>query len=305
MAGKQKPEPYQMRNPAKLMDDLPIQNLSIDQIQLPASQPRCYFDPTKMAQLVESVRSHGILEPLLVRPLAADRYELVAGERRLRAAREVGLKTVPIVSKPFSDQEAAQVALLENLQREDLNPIEETEGILQLLMIALQTDSESVVSLLHRSKNAKHRGQKLNQNVLVQLETIEKTLVSLGRFSIDSFRTSRLPLLKLPADILEALRQGQLEYTKAIALSRLKDDNQRAEVLAEVIAQNWSLGQIRSKIQALTAPKSASPQVRFVERYAQVGKQLQKAKVWKDATKRKRLNQLLGELEQLIASDEA
>lgn len=302
MAGHQRLEPYQIRN-RKILDDLPIQELPIDRIQLPASQPRRYFEPNKMAQLVESVRSHGILEPLIVRPLAADRYELVAGERRLRAAREVGLTTVPIVSKPFSDSEAAQVALMENLQREDLNPIEETEGTLQLLAIALETDSESVVSLLHRSKNAKHRGQTLNQNVLVQLETVEKILASLGRFSLDSFRTSRLPLLKLPADVLEALRQGKLEYTKAIAISRLKNDTQRAEVLADAIAQGWSLGQIRSQVQAMTAPKSSAAQVRFVKRYAQVGKQLQQAKVWQDTAKRKRVNQLLGELEQLIGGE--
>ena len=299
MVGKRNLTPVKMRNKAKLLDDLPVQSTRIDSIQLPANQPRRYFDPNKMAQLAESVRSLGILEPLLVRPLSGDQYELVAGERRLRAAVEVGLDTVPIVSKPFTDTEAAQVSLLENLQREDLNPVEETEGVLEFLALALEIGRDDVISLLHLSKNSKQRGQKLNQNVLVQLETIEKTLRQIGKFSVDSFRTSRLPLLKLPDNILDALRKGQLEYTKAIAISRLKDDSKRADVLEEAIRENWSLGRIRSKIQALN-PKTSNRQAKLIERYMQIGKRLQKTKATKNASKLKRMDDLLSELEKLL-----
>jgi ParB family chromosome partitioning protein len=102
--------------------------LKLQQIQV-NQQPRRYFDPEKLEQLKRSIEEHGILEPLIVRPLGGGEgagYQLVAGERRYRAARELGLKEVPVVVHQLSDQQAIQVALIENLQREDLNPVEET-----------------------------------------------------------------------------------------------------------------------------------------------------------------------------------
>ena len=146
------------------------QSVAIDCIELPQQQPRRYFNSEKMAQLVQSVKEHGILEPLLVRPLPNGKYELVAGERRLRAAHTAKFAEVPVVVRELDDQQALQVALLENLQREDLNPVEETEGILQLLAISLNNTSDEVVSLLHQSYNAKQRGRELNDNVTIQLK---------------------------------------------------------------------------------------------------------------------------------------
>ena len=93
-----------------------------------------------MESLVESVGREGILQPLLVRPVG-DKYELVAGERRYRAAQECSLKEVPVTIREMSDPQAIQYALTENLQREDLNPIEETEGILDLLSTVTQPSS--------------------------------------------------------------------------------------------------------------------------------------------------------------------
>jgi ParB family transcriptional regulator, chromosome partitioning protein len=110
-----------------------INTVSISKIRLPSHQPRRYFDPEKLQQLTDSIKQHGVLEPLLVRPLQQGEYELVAGERRYRAAQAGGLEIVPITVRELSDQEAIQLALVENLQREDLNPIEETEGVLELL----------------------------------------------------------------------------------------------------------------------------------------------------------------------------
>src|SRR5512136_1925538 len=92
-------------------------------------QPRHYFDEGAMQELTASVREHGILHPLLVRPAGIGQYELVAGERRYRAARAVGLTEVPVVVREMTDSQAVQYALVENLQRQDLNPLEETEGI--------------------------------------------------------------------------------------------------------------------------------------------------------------------------------
>ena len=93
-----------------------------------------------MQALVQSVKTDGILQPLLVRPLGEEKYELVAGERRYRAAKEVGLTEVPVIIGDLTQQQALRVALVENLQREDLNPVEETEGILQLLSHHLEYD---------------------------------------------------------------------------------------------------------------------------------------------------------------------
>lgn len=305
MATKRKLTPVTLKNKAKLLDDLPIQSAGIDSIQLPEKQPRRYFDADKMNQLAESVRSLGILEPLLVRPLSGGRYELVAGERRLRAARIVGLDSVPIVSKSFNDEEAAQVALMENLQREDLNPVEETEGLLELLAIELRLNHDQVASLIHRSKNAKTRGRELSHNVMAQLEIIETVLSKIGKFNLDSFRANRLPLLTLPEEILDILRQGKLEYTKAIAISRVKDNDLRSEILQEAIADNLSLTQIRSKIRALQSNNTTPAyRTRIVNRYRQIGRQIQNHKHLKDADKRKRLNELLGEIEKLLTVNE-
>lgn len=151
-------------DPGSIQADQPSTTIPPSAIKLPIRrQPRRYFDPEKMAQLVASVREHGILEPVLVRPLGDGNYELIAGERRLRAAQEVGLTQIPIVAREFSDQEAFQVALMENLQRDDLNPIEETEAVLELLAIVLDTSVEEVKSVIYQAANAKNRGQELKE----------------------------------------------------------------------------------------------------------------------------------------------
>lgn len=96
-------------------------------------QPRIYFDATKAKELVESVRAKGILQPLLVRPKGRDKYEIVAGERRWRAAQAAGLHNVPVVIKEMTDEESLEVAIIENIQRHDLNPIEEALGYKRLM----------------------------------------------------------------------------------------------------------------------------------------------------------------------------
>ncbi len=148
-------ERTQLRNVALFKDeDEPSvraspQTLPLAQIKLSPTQPRRYFDPDKLEQLTQSVKEHGILEPLLVRSLPDKKYELVAGERRYRAATAAGLTEVPVVVKELTDFDALQLALIENLQREDLNPVEETEGILQLLAMMLDSEREGVISLLN------------------------------------------------------------------------------------------------------------------------------------------------------------
>lgn len=279
------------------------QTISIQQIRLSKSQPRRYFAPEKQAQLVKSVKEHGILEPLLVRPSGSEDYELVAGERRYRAAQEVGLQELPVVIRDFDDRQALQVALIENLQREDLNPVEETEGILDLLAIEINGSRDEVTSILHRANHAKNREQELEENVFLQLQRIESVLAGIGRFTAESFRTSRLPLLNLPAEVLKALREGNIEFTKARAIARVKDEGQRTDLLKQAITKNLSLNEIKAKIQELKAEPDPTPEKVIAQRWSEIGKQLQKSKAWSDRKKKDRITKLLDELEKLTAND--
>jgi ParB family chromosome partitioning protein len=141
-------------------------SIPIDQIILPPNQPRRYFDSEALKQLTESIKQHGILQPLLVRPLDGEKHELVAGERRYRAALSIGLKEVPVVIRELDDNAAFQFALIENLLREDLNPVEETEGILQLLSLKLDRSVEDIPPLLRRLQHDRKESVKSSNNVI-------------------------------------------------------------------------------------------------------------------------------------------
>ena len=206
-----------------------------------------------MSALVVSVKKDGILQPILVR-LNGDKYEIVAGERRYRAAKEAGLRDIPVIIKSLSDEQAREYALLENLQREDLNPIEETEGILQLLSVTLGLPITEVQSLINQQSNQK---KSATYNVVrsPEIKKMEEVFATLGRLSMESFRVHRLPLLKLPEDILDALRQGKIEYTKAKEIAKLKDEAQRVELLMKAISQSLSLREIKKILTELKPQK--------------------------------------------------
>jgi len=281
------------------------QSIAINAITLPDSQPRRYFDPQKLQQLTESVRQHGILEPLLVRPTGkAGLFELVAGERRFRAAKEVGLTVVPVTIRELSDEDSLQLALVENLQREDLNPVEETEGVLQLLALRLNIPRIDVPPLLYRMRNGTIGN--INQNVLINSEAqaVETVFAELGTISWESFATARLPLLRLPPEILESLRSGKIAYTKAQVIARIKDDQQRHQLLAEATSQDLSLAQIKAKIVSLKASGGA-PEEEDSSLKGQIDDVLRLAKrsqVWTDPKKQRRLEKLLAELKALVAN---
>ncbi|MEP0924841.1 ParB/RepB/Spo0J family partition protein [Leptolyngbya sp. ST-U4] len=272
--------------------------IAIEKIGLPAKQPRRFFNPEKLEQLAESIRQHGILEPILVRSLPNGQYELVAGERRYRAAQLVGLNEVPVVVRELSDIEAFQLALVENLQREDLNPVEETEGVLDLLVLNLQCSQEEIFETLAQMATAQKKGIELSGNVSRRVEAIASILESTIGLTPESFRTSRLPLLKLPADVLEVLRQGQLEYTKARLISRLKEDEPRRVLLQEAIALNLSLAQIKARLQDLTS--TTPPELTVSDRLFSVSRKLKPKKGLDDPKKQRRLEKLLQELELLV-----
>ncbi len=306
MASKRPLPAYQISN-VRLLDELSPatnQTVKMDLIQLPIKQPRRYFDPQKMQQLVQSIQEHGILEPLLVRPLANGQYELIAGERRFRAAQILGLDTVPIISKDVTDKEAIQIALVENLQREDLNPVEETEAILELLSLALDVEISDIISTLNQAANAKKRGLELTDNVTRQLEAIESLLANVGRFNAESFRTNRLPLLNMPDDVLETLRQGKLEFTKARAIARIRDEVQRQELLEEAIVQNLSLAQIKARIAAINSVKDTTvTEPTLKDLMSDAFTAMKKSKVWDNPKKTKKLAKLLAEIETLIQDE--
>jgi ParB family transcriptional regulator, chromosome partitioning protein len=276
--------------------------IAISKIVLPNQQPRRYFNPEKMVTLVESVRQHGILEPILLRSLDNNTYELVAGERRYRAAKEVGLDEIPAVVRQMTPDEALQIALVENLQREDINPVEETEAILQLLVLKLNLSIDEVTAQLYRMRHIA-RGE-VGQNVLTSPEydeAIGSVFSSLG-FKWESFITSRLPLLKLPSEILDVLRQGQIEYTKAQAIAKVKDAIARQELLNQAIEQGLSLVQIRELIVALPQPQSAKQdQNKLKVQIDTTLRSLKKSNVWSDPKKQKRLEKLMQQIESLIA----
>jgi ParB family chromosome partitioning protein len=279
--------------------------VSLLEIRLPQQQARHYFDPQKMEQLVQSVRKHGILEPLLVRPIPNGGYELVAGERRYRAAKEVGLAEIPVVVREMSFEDAVQIALVENLQREDLNPVEETEGILQLLAFKLDISLEEVASLLYRMHN-QVKGR-VTHNVMGSLpsQIVQATFEALGLMDWESFVTNRLPLLNLPIDILEALHQGKIAYTKAQALARVKDENQRRALLEEALAQDLSLHQIKERIASTASEHTNSTNGQtsssLKSRVDVAYRLIKKSKIWEDPKKQKRLEKLLAELEALAS----
>ncbi len=278
----------------------PAQSLPTQAITLPEGQPRRYFDAKAIAELTESIKQHGILQPLLVRTLPDDKYELVAGERRYRAAIAAGLDEVPVVIRSLSDEDALALALIENLQRENLNPVEETEGILQLLALRLGTSKDEVGSLLYRMLNDSVR---LTNNVISQpeAELVKEVFTNLGLMSWESFISNRLPLLKLPKDILEALRSGRIAYTKAKAISKIKDETERLTLLEEAIAQSLSLSQIRERLKQVRSVPEGEKTLK--SRMDMTYRRLLQAKFWDDSSKQKKLEKLLAQMEALLAED--
>lgn len=173
--------------------------LPLSEIVPNKDQPRKTFDEAALDELADSIRQHGILQPLLVRPIATGGYQLVAGERRWRASKRAGLKEVPVVVKELSDIETMEIAIIENLQREDLNPIEEAEG-LQALIDKCGFTQEQVAVSVGKSRPA---------------------------------IANSLRLLKLPPEVRDMAKNGEISAGHARAL--LAFDN---EALIYEAAQN-------------------------------------------------------------------
>lgn len=281
-----------------------------------SSQPRRYFDPLKQEQLIRSIQEQGILEPLIVRPLGNQQYGLVAGERRYRAAVHLNLEEIPVVIKELSDQEALKINLTENLQRDDLNPIDETEAILQLLSLELDQTLEQIRQMLYQMKNIfeKFKSQKMDNSIISKdnLESrdnvipkfdspseqiVTSVLESLG-YNWYSFICNRLPLLKLPKDILQILREGKLEYTKAKEIAKVKDESQRINLLENATEASLSLSEIKKKIKELSSEKIALPSPK--NDLQALTRRLNQQKLWeKDPRTWKKIERLLDKVNSL------
>ncbi|MEN9567108.1 MAG: hypothetical protein RLZZ69_2304, partial [Cyanobacteriota bacterium] len=237
---------------------------------------------------------------------------------------------VPVVVKELDDESAWAISLIENLQREDLNPLEETEGILQLLAIKLRLDLEEVPRTLYRLQKglksiddrewseqmselenapgkSSHNVMGNNESAPSNTTSSELSIVigvfkSLGLMDWPSFVKNRLPLLNLPEDIKLALRSGQIAYTKAKAIASLKDESARTALLAEAISKELSLSQIKERIKQLQPTSPSQPQA-IPERLKAAYQNIKKNRIWEDRKKRKQLETLLNKLEALIGQD--
>ena len=189
-------------------------SLPISQVESCSSQPRKYFDEAALAELADSIREHGIIQPLTVRKLASGYYQIIAGERRWRAARLAGLREVPVIVIEADDRKAAELAMIENLQREDLNPMEEAAGFQSLIENYHMTQEEAA------QRVGKSRSAVANSLRLLGLTPAVRTLVEEGKLSAGHARA----LLPLSPDLQEsaanAVVTGGLSVRQTEALAK-------------------------------------------------------------------------------------
>lgn len=279
--------------------------IPLSAVRFNSKQPRKFFDPVSLEDLAHSIRQKGLLEPIIVRR-AADGYEVVAGERRTRAARLAGLDEVPAIVVDIDDREALEIAITENLQREDLNAVEETEAVIGLLEVTLGVSRKNIVGLL-QSLYAEERGRASSRKVdprhrEVALDVFRRV----GRFGITSFVSNRLPILDFPGELLDAIRDGQIEFTKAQAIARVKDRDAQRQLLKETISDNLTLSQIRRRITEIrrghnviaTTSESAGETQRLVSTTKRLLNRRRVAAL--DASRNQRLTELLKELQELL-----
>ena len=195
--------------------------VAIERIQHNPYQPRKAFDPDELSSLGESIRAHGILQPLVVRPVG-DQFQLIAGERRLRAAQAAGFKEVPVRVVDFNDQQTLEAALVENIQRSDLNPIEKAQGFKEYL------------ERFH-----------MTQEQLARRLGLDRTTVS-----------NLVNLLELPAEVQEVVRLGQISLGHAKVLKGLSDPEWQVALCKEIITRGHSVRAIEELIKAQRAEKA-------------------------------------------------
>ena len=196
--------------------DVSISTLAIGEIEPNQDQPRKEFSPEALSQLAESIKEHGILQPLVVRPRPNGRYQIVAGERRWRASRIAGLAELPVIIRELTDEQAFEVALVENLVRADLNPIEEALGY-RTLMETFSMTQERIAQRVGRSRSAV---------------------------------ANALRLLSLPKEVLSMLEKGNLSSGHARALLPLNEKD-ALEAAYRIVSQALSVRQTEQLVKQL------------------------------------------------------
>jgi ParB family chromosome partitioning protein len=189
--------------------------LRLDRIKPNPFQPREDFNPEGMEELVQSIKEKGIIQPILVRPKGDD-YELIAGERRLRAANLLNLNEIPAIVKEVEDRDSLEIALIENLQREELNPIEEAHAF-QYLIDKFQLTQEEISEVLGKA-----------------------------RVSV----TNTLRLLKLPMEIQDEIKNKRISFAHGRALLEIDDVNQQRRLVQEIIAKALSVRELENLLKA-------------------------------------------------------
>ncbi|UBV45384.1 ParB/RepB/Spo0J family partition protein (plasmid) [Deinococcus taeanensis] len=208
------------------------------------NQPRRFFDETALNELADSIRAKGILQPLLVRPASDGQFEVIAGERRLRAAQLAALTSVPVRVHPCSDTEADQLALIENLQRRDLDRYEDVSSKLRLIAAAWKVSEPEAKTRLRRLR--KHPGEDPEK-----VQQVESLFRLVGSEKWTSFVSNGLAILDLPETLLRVMQAGRLPYSKAVLLARAPQEYQEA-LLNEVLELGLSFEALRGRIAALT-----------------------------------------------------
>lgn len=202
-----------------------VEDLPMDKIFPNQFQPRTVFNEDKIAELAQTIEEHGIIQPIVVRKMDPDYYEIIAGERRFRAALSLEMETIPAVVQEMDDEEVAAIALIENLQREQLTPIEEAKAYRNLLDIQDVTQ-ELLATRLGKSQSA---------------------------------IANKLRLLKLPEEIQAAVLDKQISERHARSLLVLETEEQQLEILKEVLANHWNVKQTETRIQELITKKETKP----------------------------------------------
>ena len=201
--------------------------LPISQVESCSSEPRKHFDEASLAELADSIRQHGIIQPLTVRKLASGYYQIIAGERRWRAARLAGLQEVPVIVMEADDRKAAELAMIENLQREDLNPMEEAAGYQALMEQHHMTQEEAA------QRVGKSRSAVANSLRLLNLAPAVRKLVEEDKLSAGHARA----LLPLPPALqekaAEAVVSGGLSVRQAEALAKRLAAEQKEKPAAQ------------------------------------------------------------------------
>ena len=192
-------------------------NLKIDKIVTNSNQPRKYFDNEKMSELKDSIKNSGLLQPITVRKISNGKYEIVAGERRYRACRELGMENIPVIEMNVGDARGYELSVLENIQRENLNPIEEAESYLMLMEVYGYTQ------------------EKLS-------EKLGKTRSSVS---------NKMRILKLPASVKEMVKKGEISYGHARTLLSLSDEKKIEEAAKEIINKGYSVRETERRVKVL------------------------------------------------------